>query len=227
MQRDRPSSSDSTQNTTAYSTVDRMPPSEPRPSRGSLASLDAMVDRPARLQVIVASMLALVLVVIPLYLWRRPRAESIPVSRAGAPANAFDGLDPAPAGVEEEPKVTMTEPRVLACMDPGPRKTPADRCDHLADVEGAFVKAIEDSISCLPKDASGSIQYVADVSFKRKLVGVYAPKDGRTIKSAKMAGACASAVRARMKAFSLEGVAHQHARYKIAVTATYPGGKKP
>ena len=56
-----------------------VPPSEPRSSRASFDALDAQVDRPARLQMIVALILGLVLVAIPLYLWRRPRAESISV----------------------------------------------------------------------------------------------------------------------------------------------------
>lgn len=206
-----------------------VPPSEPRPSRASLSSLDAAIERPARLQMIVALMLGLVLVAIPLYLWRRPRAESIAVARANADAGAMSTLTTTPpAPVDVEPKPTLSDPRVLACMDPGPKKTPPDQCDRLTDVEKAFAKAIEESMSCVPKDAGGgTIQYVADVSFKRKTIGVVAPKEGRSMENGKIAGACASAVKAKLHAVSLDAVTHAHARYKISITATYPGAVKP
>lgn len=206
-----------------------VPPSEPRPSRGSLSNLDAAIERPARLQMIVALMLGLVLVAIPLYLWRRPRAESIAVSRASADAGSMSTLTTTPpASVDVEPKPTLSDPRVLACMDPGPKKTPPDQCDHLADVEKALAKAIEDSMSCVPKDAGGgTIQYVADVSFKKKTIAVTAPKDARSIKNGKVAGACATMVKGKLHTVSLDAITHAHARYKIAITATYPGAAKP
>lgn len=230
MRESRPSSPDTTQNTSAYSPASGpIPPSEPRPSRASLSSLDAAIERPARLQMIVALMLGLVLVAIPLYLWRRPRAESIAVARANADAGSMSTLTttpPAPAEVDSKP--TLSDPRVLACMDPGPKKTPPEQCDHLADVEKAFAKAIEDTMSCVPKDSGGgTIQYVADVSFRKKTIAVVAPKEGRSMKNGKIAGACASAVRSKLHAVSLDAVTHAHARYKISITATYPGAVKP
>src|SRR6185503_11184015 len=69
-----------------------VPPSEPRSSRASFEALDAQVDRPARLQMIVALILGLVLVAIPLYLWRRPRAESISVNTGAADAGALPAV---------------------------------------------------------------------------------------------------------------------------------------
>jgi hypothetical protein len=213
---------DETQNTTAAPEVAKppstsrmsVPPSEPRPSRASLSALDAHVESPARLQMIVALILGLVLVAIPLYLWRRPRADSIAVSTP-------------PPSAETEPKVTLSEPRVLQCQDAGPKKTSPEQCDHLPELEKAFAKAIEESATCLPKEAGGgTVQYIADVSFKRKTIGVTAPKDGRTLKNARAAGACATAVKGRLSAVALDAMTHQHARYKISMTATYPGAVK-
>lgn len=205
-----------------------VPPSEPRSaSRGSFSQLDLSADRPARLQMIVALVLGLVLVAIPLYLWRRPRAESI-----SATGSADSGVDPnaasAPtttAPVDEKP--TIGEAKSILCQDPGPKKTSPEQCDHVADVEKAFAKAIEDTASCVPKDAGGgTIQFVADVSFKRKALNVATPKEGRTMKNAKVVAACQSAVKSKLQSLSLDAVQHAHARYKIAITASYPGSVK-
>jgi hypothetical protein len=168
-----------------------------------------------------------VLVAIPLYLWRRPRAESI-----SATGSADSGIDPNAAAGEpttspaDEGKPTLGEAKSVLCQDPGPKKTPADQCDHLADVEKAFAKAIEDTSSCVPKDSGGgTIQFVADVSFKRRTVNVSTPKDGRTMKGSKVVSACQSAVKSRLQALSLDAIQHAHQRYKIAITAGYPGVK--
>lgn len=207
-----------------------VPPSEPRnSSRTSFSQLDVGADRPARLQMIVALILGLVLVAIPLYLWRRPRAESI-----AATGSADAGVDPNAAGAptttappSDEGKPTIGEAKSILCQDPGPKKTPPEQCDHVADIEKAFAKAIEEAAGCVPKDAGGgTIQYVADVSFKRKALNVATPKEGRTMKNAKVVSACQSAVKAKLQAVSLDAIQHAHARYKIAVTASYPGTVK-
>ncbi|GAC1525747.1 MAG: hypothetical protein NVS3B10_24480 [Polyangiales bacterium] len=207
-----------------------VPPSEPRgASRGSFSQLDLSADRPARLQMIVALVLGLVLVAIPLYLWRRPRAESI-----AATGSANAGIDPNAAAAEattspppDDGKPTIGEPKSILCQDPGPKKTAPEQCDHLADVEKAFAKAIEETSGCVPKDAGGgTIQFVADVSFKRRAVTVATPKEGRTMKNGKIVSACQSAVKSKLQALSLEAIQHAHARYKIAITVGYPGSVK-
>ena len=206
-----------------------VPPSEPRGSRSSLSSIEAAVDRPARLQMIVALMLGLVLVAIPLYLWRRPRAESISTAHSGADAGGAPMLPMMPTtAAESEPKPTLSDARVLQCQDPGSKKTSPEQCDHVPELEKAFAKAIEESASCVPKDAGGgTIQYVADVSFKKKAVVVTTPKEARSMKNVKVAAACATTVKAKLHTLALDGLTHQHARYKIAITATYPGPVKP
>jgi hypothetical protein len=203
-----------------------VPPSEPRStSRGSFSQLDIGADRPARVQMIVALLLGLVLVAIPLYLWRRPRAESIAVAGAadaGAPPASSSA--PPPLATGDDAKLTLGDARVLLCQDPGSKKTSPEQCDHVTEVEKALAKAIEDSAGCVPSDAGGgTIQYVADVSWKRKAVNVAVPKDTRSMKNAKAVAACQSAVKSKLQALALEPLAHAHARYKIAITATYPG----
>ncbi len=196
-----------------------VPPSEPRASRTSFNQIELTSDRPARLQMIVALVLGLVLVAIPLYLWRRPRAESITVSTSGSAAAAtVEPTSTAPL----EPKAVVSDVKVISCQDPGPKKTAADQCDHVAELEKAVTKAVEESGACAPKDSGGgAVGFVADVSFKRHSVSVSTVKEKTTMKSGKTVSACQSAVKSKLGGLPFDTITHSHARYKIAVTGTY------
>jgi hypothetical protein len=202
-----------------------VPPSEPRSaSRASFSQLDIAADRPGRLQMIVALVLLLVLVAIPLYLWRRPRADSIAVATSTDAGVDTNGGATQASPLPDETKPSVGEAKSVLCQDPGPKKTAPDQCDHVVEVEKAFAKAIEESASCVPKEAGGgTIQYVADISFKRRAITVATPKDGRTMRNAKVVSACQSAVKTKLQAVALEPVTHAHARYKVSITASYPG----
>ncbi|HTB76658.1 MAG TPA: hypothetical protein VK762_25600, partial [Polyangiaceae bacterium] len=145
-----------------------------------------------------------------------PSASALAVEDAHAPAALLDAGGPS--------LVTLSEARVLACHDKGARKTPAEQCDHVATVEQAFAQAISQTASCSSSStAGGTIEYVADVSFLRRKVKISLPRDGRSLHDRKVVGACATAVREAMDAVTLDGADHEHARYKISVTATYRG----
>src|SRR5690242_10600902 len=101
------------------------PPSEPRADKRRTADFGLGYDRPARLQMIVALVLGLVLVAIPLYLWRRPRAESAVVATdadAPAPMYAGQGGSPGDGGsneVDAGGPLALEGPKVIECHDPG------------------------------------------------------------------------------------------------------------
>jgi hypothetical protein len=203
------------------------------------------VDRPARLQMIAALVLGLVLVAIPLYLWRRPRSEAVTVTNEVSDASTPRAVvgDPAaaggqatggaggPAGAHDrtgEPSVALSEARVLECHDAGAKRTAPADCDHLASIEKSFAQAIESSAACVPVAADGgTLVYVVDVSFlrKRNPVTLTLPRDGRALRNAHATlaavAACTSAVKRGVVALSLDGVPHAHGRYKIAITASY------
>jgi hypothetical protein len=208
------------------------PPSDPRPGitrGGGTAFLGE--ERPVRIQLIAALLLGLVLVASGLYLWRRPHtpsqtptAEGLSASDAalvagdaGAPViAAADAGSPAP--------VMLSDARVLGCHDRGPKKTPPEECDHLASVEQALTSAITQAASCVPTAAGGgTIEYVADVSFLHRKLNVLLPRAGRSVHDRKVLHACSTAVRGAMQGLPLDGLDHQHARYRIAITATYRG----
>ncbi|MGO8992452.1 MAG: hypothetical protein ACLQVI_03935 [Polyangiaceae bacterium] len=197
------------------------------------ALLGGGVDRVARIQTIAAVVLGLALVAIPLYLWRRPRSESLPVTSmldASAPLSDA-GLAVAAASPAAAPtlQVTLSEAKVMECHDTGSKRTRPEDCDHLAAVEKGFAAAITAGGPCLPSaNGGGTLVYVLDASFGRKRhpFELVVPKDGRTLKNPHgMAGAvsaCSAAVKKGLDGVTLEGVPHAHSRYKIAITATYP-----
>ncbi len=185
----------------------------------------------ARVQTIAAVALGLALIAIPLYLWRRPRSESLPVTSAvDASAPLADaGLAAAAPAVPVAPLVTLSEAKVMECHDTGSRRTRPEDCDHLAAVEKGFAAAISAAGQCLPAaSGGGTLVYVLDASFGRKHhpLELFLPKDGRFLKNprgmAAVVSACSTAVKTELEAVTLEGVPHAHSRYKIAITATYP-----
>jgi len=207
------------------------PPSRPPPSssrdhaRGGPSSFDVL----ASFQTIGALLLGILLFAVPLYLWRRPRstAPSPPVDAGlveaprGAPPAASASVD---AG--SPPPVRLSDARVLECHDRGVHRTLADQCDHIQAFERAFGDAIVASHDCVPPDAgTGSIEYVADLSFTRRRspVTLTLPRDGRSFQASKIVRDCAAGVRSRLGAFPVAPLPHAHARYKISLVATYGG----
>ena len=204
-----------------------VPPSEARSSRASFDALDAHVDRPARLQMIVALILGLVLVAIPLYLWRRPRAESISATIGTTDAGALPAVTAGATSASGEGQLVVGEAKVVSCHDAGPKSTPPEKCDHVTEIERMFAKSIEESASCVPKDAGGgSVVWIADITFKKKSVLVMSAKAGNTLKSKKAIASCEKAIRAKLPSLPYDTVKHEHARYFISVAATYPGPVK-
>ncbi|HEY3817512.1 MAG TPA: hypothetical protein VGL81_10090 [Polyangiaceae bacterium] len=212
------------------------PPSEPHSALARASGILNAEDRPVRVQLVGALLLGLVLVASGLYLWRRPHSSdtttSDPASAsaagtalaalggdAGLEAIVGGGIDAGNSG-----PVSLSDARILACQDHGSKKTAPDACDHLAPIEQALSSAIHQASSCVPGAAGGgTIEYVADVSFSRHKVNVSLPRAGRSVHDRKALRACSAAVRGALQGVPLDGVDHQHARYKIAVTATYRG----
>jgi hypothetical protein len=187
----------------------------------------AAADRSARAQLAAALIAGLVLLAGGLYLWRRPRGPADTLTAEAASASLALGVDDAgeligTADAGNTAPVVLSDARILACHDPGPRKTPADQCDHVAPIEKALANAVEQAATCVPESVgAGTIEYVADVSFLRHKVSVILPHAGRSVRDRKVLSACATAVRSAMVTVGLGGIDHQHARYKISVTATY------
>ena len=179
------------------------------------------------MQLIAALLLLLVLVVVPLYLWRRPRAAATDDAKptAAALASAQIAEPPAPTAdpkVHTKDGVTVSDAKIIACHDPGSKRTAPGACDHLPSFEGALSKAILDSASCVPAGTpTGAIAFVVDASYSRHKnpIHVKAGREGTTMHT-KIASACIADVRKALAATALDQ-AHGHSRYDIEVDATY------
>jgi hypothetical protein len=207
------------------------PPSDPYPSLSRPGPGNVSPQRPARAPLVVATVLGLALLASGLVLWRRPRSSSdgasgdAPESAGGSSTGS--GLEDASAQAKVDANhlpatVVLSDARVVGCHDRGPRKTPPEDCDRLVGIERALSHAIEQAASCVPPSLpSATIEYVADVSFSRRTLRISLPRAARSVRDRKVVGACTAAVREGVAASSLDGVGHEHARYRISITATY------
>lgn len=199
------------------------PPSQPSPYRylGRGGG-----ERPVRLQIIIALVAGMILVAVPLYLWRRPRPESIP----SADAAVVDGGAPVPdaAAVDAAVPVALPLPlvlgpfRTLSCHNPGPGRTPVERCDRVTYFEDALARAIRENVSCAPSSKSRiTVSYVLDIDFRRQRLNLYVGKS-TTLKSTQARTALLRCLKKALPTPDWGAIPHQHARYKVNVMATYP-----
>src|SRR3954454_19401475 len=102
------------------------PPSQPSPYRylGRGGG-----ERPVKLQLIIALVAGLILVAVPLYLWRRPRPESIPSADAAVVDGGASSMSPIVAFDAGATGITLSPFTTIRCENPGPGKTPPERCD--------------------------------------------------------------------------------------------------
>lgn len=192
-------------------------------------------ERPVRVQVILALIAALVLVAVPLYLWRRPQPASIPSAEAAAgPAPA---VMPAPISSalgalgdanqlvgEPSSKVAVAPIKTLKCQSPGPGRTPPERCDGLRFFEDSLSRAIRDSGACGPATKSGYVaSFILEVNFAKKRTNLYFGKSTTLSK-----GRRKELLRCVEKALATpewDRIPHQHQKYSINAVATYPAAE--
>lgn len=198
------------------------PPSQPSPYR-YLGRGGA--ERPVRLQIIIALVAGLILVAVPLYLWRRPRPESIPSADAavadagvsdaalGSPIVAFDA---GPAG-----GITLSPFTTIKCENPGPGKTPPERCDHVTFFEDGLARAIRDNAACAPSaKAAFTVSFVMATDFRSKKLTLFAGKSS-SLKREK-AQQLLRCVKRALPAPDWGTIPHQYVRYRVNVVASYP-----
>lgn len=197
------------------------PPSQPSPYRylGRGGG-----ERPVRLQIIIALVAGLILVAVPLYLWRRPRPEPTPSADAAvadASAPTLDGGSPIIAFDAGVTGVTLSSFTTIKCENPGPGKTPPERCDHVTFFEDSLARAIRDNAACAPSaKTSQTVSFVMQTDFRAKKLTLFAGKSSSVKRaSAQQLLRC---VKRAMPAPDWGTIPHQYVRYKLNVVATYP-----
>lgn len=179
-----------------------------------------------RVQIIIALVAGMILVAVPLYLWRRPKPESIPSADA---AVAADGGAPdaaptaAPVFVIDAgpPPVSLSPFTTIRCQNPGPGKTAPERCDHVTFFEDGLARAIRENTACAPSGKGPiTVSFVYEFDFKTKKTNLFSGKSS-SVKKEKLKALLRCVKRALPKP-DWPTIPHQYARYKINVSATYP-----
>jgi hypothetical protein len=185
-------------------------------------------DRPLKAQVIVALVCVMMLIAVPLYLWRKPSTTaSTPVPSAsasvalGPQAVPKSSAEPAAAPVAE-PRVTLGPVQKVRCgSSAAAAPNEGTLCDSLGPFEDALKKAIIETEQCAPKaKTKGSINYVLTIDFPRKKLHVFPGASGEW--RGKQARRAATCVKSAIKAPDWNAP-HQYRFYALAVLATYAG----
>jgi hypothetical protein len=189
-------------------------------------------ERPLRAQLIVALVVGLVLLAVPLYLWRRPSGTENAPKDGGAPADAHaDAPDAAAAAVMDasaaDERVKLgTVQRVKCGASSRSSGQEGNLCDRLPFFEDALAKSIRDNVDCAPKlKKEGTINFVLTVDFTARRVHVFPGASGAWKgPAARKATQCASKA---LPAPDWDAISHQYKYYSIAILATYPLPKPP
>ncbi len=207
------------------------PPFPSAPSEPSLRRLGTgngpNGERPIRAQLIVALVALIILLAVPLYLWRRPTSKAIG-SDAGAPTTSAPlaataaALPPpvisAPSRVEA---VRTSPPQRVRCGSSRARATTSLPCDALPALERSLVEAIQKNADCAPRTTKeGTINFVLEVDFIHKSLHVFPGRSGDWHgPSARRATKC---VERSLGKPDLAAMTHNFGYYALAVLATYP-----
>jgi hypothetical protein len=184
-------------------------------------------DRPLRAQLVVALVAGLILIAVPLYLWRRPTGGEHAGADAGAAASAatltIEGgivSTPVDAGRLEE-RVKLGSPQKVRCSaGPGASGQEGSLCDGLGLLEQALSRAIAENVGCAPRGPKeGSINYVLTVDFAQRRLHVFPGASGSW--KGPQARRATQCVKKALSAPGWESLKHQYRYYQIAVLATY------
>ncbi len=176
---------------------------------------------------ILALVVGLVVVAVPLYLWRRPeQAKTAPIgsadgSAALAPSGAVPYVPLIDSATAAAPKVKLEPFKTVRCSDPGPGKTAPERCDHITFFEDALARAVRENAACAPSSKTGAtVSYVLDLDFKKKQRKLNRGKSTTLSKDhGKELFAC---VDKALPTPDWDSIPHQHVHYVVNLTVMYP-----
>jgi hypothetical protein len=178
----------------------------------------------------VTLLVSIAILAVPLLLWHKGKAgpatsaaaSSSASESASAPVVNFGGAT-SPSAQSALRAAVIAKTNYLKCMDPKPGHTPPDQCDHLAQIEDLVNKGIVDGAAggCImpPVISPQSINFVVDVSFKKKQVKLKGDKNGSTLPDAarKRIVGCMTKHVGNPSWDSMQH-AHQHYVYEVLVT---------
>ena len=181
---------------------------------------------------IITLLALLVLVAVPLYLWRRPK----PIENEGADASRVqiwdagvaDASTPSQqdAGTGSAAKVSLSEPKTIRCIPATGGRVSQERCDRLTPIENALVRSIRENVACAPQNPPAfTVSFVLWVDFTRKKTHLWAGRSGTLKKRA--AADLIRCVEHAMPEPDWDRISHQYAKYDINVMVSYQGAAAP
>lgn len=202
-------------------------PSFPAPSEPSLRRLGvggSVHDRPLRAQLVVVLVGLLVLIAVPLYLWRRPsgkeNTEVVVPSTSISVVPAVPSSPPEAAVHEERVKLGAVQ-RVKCSASSVAKGQEGPLCDALPVFEDALAKAIRENVDCAPNvGEGGTINYVLKIDFVSRHLHVFPGASG-TWKGAQAKRAAKCVLRS-LPPPNWPEIQHQYGYYLIALMANYP-----
>jgi len=207
-------------------------PSEPSLRRLGVGGPGGGGEKPLRAQLVVALVVGLVLLAVPLYLWRRPSGEG------GAQVDASSAADAAvqaakDAAVQTQGRSAKVErvrlgpvQRVRCSASSAVRGQEGALCDELPFFEKALAESITKNVDCAPRTGEqGSINYVLKVDFRRRGLNVFPGASGQW--KGPQARRAVKCVERSLPKPSWTSVTHQYNYYMIAIMATYPPPAPP
>jgi len=200
-------------------------PSEPSLRRLGVGGSNGGGDRPLRAQLVVALVAVLILLAVPLYLWRRPSAheEAPPASSSGAALLAASALPAAiaPSTPKADSRVTLGSAQKVKCSaDARLSGQNGALCDSLPYFEEQLQKAIVENVDCAPRTGkAGSVNYVLTIDFTNRKVNVFPGQSGTW--KGPQARRAAECVERSLAAPEWDKVQHQYRFYNIAIMANY------
>lgn len=204
-------------------------PSEPSLRRLGVGGGRGGGDRPLRAQLVVALVVGLILIAVPLYLWRRPNPNAAAAHDAGAArdaaaASAEAGHAQVISADAAAPKdrVELGAPQRVRCS--ASRRIHGQEgslCDELRVFDHSLAAAIRKTTGCAPHSArTGTINYVLTIDFGSRYLHVFPGASGQWRgREARHAAECVQRALARP---DWARIRHQYRFYAIAILATYP-----
>lgn len=177
-----------------------------------------------RAQLVVALVVVLILIAVPLYMWRRPSAgaESPVAGPSAARSAASATLTPkqADAAAHDERLRLAPIQRVKCSASRATRGQEGPLCDALPFFEKGLQKAIRENIDCAPRTGKpGSVNYVIDVDFTARRVSVFPGASGEW--KGPQARRAAECVERSLPPADWDSIRHQYRFYRMAVLASY------
>lgn len=164
-----------------------------------------------RVQAGLALALVAVVVLVPLYMWRRPPAPRVDLALALAAPRESSATDSAPAGAQRAPLAVALEAE--SCRGRQGRRVAGRRCESLAALAPTLSAAAERAEACraLVESRGAAASLSVRVDFATRALEVRPVNDGAT-------GSVAACARAVEQAASREGwadVPHSMVQYRL------------